>query len=73
MPAALRPTGALDLDLAEKLVLTAAYALFALRMVASFVETGSAISLLFLIDQAVVVGFVIFRRPTDSISRRPSD
>ena len=73
MPAKLRPTGALDLDLAEKLVLTAAYALFALRMVASFVETGSAISLLFLIDQAVVVGFVIFRRPTDSISRRPSD
>ena len=35
MPATLRPIDALDLDLAEKLVLTAAYALFALRMIAS--------------------------------------
>ena len=63
----------LDADVVEKVVLLPAYALFAANMIDAYLATGRVASLLYLGDQAVVVGFILFRRSTTDISRRPSD
>jgi protein-S-isoprenylcysteine O-methyltransferase Ste14 len=61
------------LDRIEKGLLLAVFSVFVVRMVASWLATGGLVNLLYLADQSLVVGFILCRRPTESISRRPAD
>jgi protein-S-isoprenylcysteine O-methyltransferase Ste14 len=67
------PGGLLDADVFEKAVLTVAFSYFAARMIGSYLETRTAINLLFLANEACVVAFILLRRRTADISRRPAD
>lgn len=61
------------LDRIEKGLLLAVFSFFVARMVASWLETGGLVNLLYLADQSLVVGFILFRRSAAAISRRPAD
>ena len=61
------------LDRVEKGLLLAVFSFFVVRMVGSWLDTRALINLLYLADQSLVVGFILFRRPTEAISRRPAD
>ncbi len=61
------------LDRIEKALLLAVFSYFAVRMLAGWLDTGGLVNLLYLADQSLVVGFILLRRPTDAISRRPAD
>lgn len=63
----------IDFDLVEKAALAVLFSFFAARMLGSFVGTGSYISLIFLVNEAVILGFVLFRRKAKTISLRPFD
>lgn len=58
-----------DLDVVEKSVLLVLVVLLALRMVPAVVERGEIISMILLAGEAVVVGFVLFRRRARQLSR----
>lgn len=76
MPVANAPSPILarvDLDLVEKLVVAAFMALLAARLVPTAVATAALPILLLLISESVVVLFVLLRRRTRDISRRPAD
>lgn len=63
----------IDFDLVEKAVLAVLFSFFAARMVGSFMATGAYISLIFLVNEAVILGFVLFRHKAKAISLRPFD
>ena len=69
----LRPRPWFDADRIEKVLLTLAFSYFSIRMVGSYLEAGSPISLIFLLNEGCIVAFVLIRRRTDAISRRPAD
>ncbi len=68
LPSALR-----DPDRGERILLLAVFSFFVVRMVGNWIETRLLINLLYLGDQSLVVGFILFRRPAAAISRRPVD
>jgi protein-S-isoprenylcysteine O-methyltransferase Ste14 len=68
-----RPGPPLDADLLEKTVLVVTFSYFATRMIGSYLEDRSAINLLFLVNEACVVGFILIRRRTEDISTRRAD
>ncbi|MGQ0660344.1 methyltransferase family protein [Sphingosinicella sp.] len=63
----------IDLDLVEKGLVASFMALLALRLVPQAIATLSAPILLLLLSESVVVLFILLRRPTRDISRRPAD
>lgn len=63
----------LDLDLVEKALVASFMALLALRLVPQAIATISPPILLLLLSESIVVLFILLRRPTNDISRRPSD
>jgi protein-S-isoprenylcysteine O-methyltransferase Ste14 len=63
----------IDLDLFEKGLVASFMALLALRLVPQAITTLSAPILLLLLSESVVVLFILLRRPTRDISRRPID
>lgn len=70
------PTGAVraaTLDLIEKYAFAAVFAFFAWRMVGAHAETGSWVTILYLVDQLVVLAFILFRRPPKELSLRVDD
>jgi protein-S-isoprenylcysteine O-methyltransferase Ste14 len=62
-----------SIDLVEKAILIVFFSFFAVRMMNSFLQTGAYISLLYLINEAALIAFVIFRRKAQTISQRPAD
>ena len=63
----------LDLDLIEKALVASFMALLALRLVPQAIATLSPPILLLLLSESIVVLFILLRRPTRDISRRPTD
>lgn len=63
----------IDFDLVEKAALAVLFSFFAARMLGSFLNTGAYTSLIFLINEAVILGFVLFRHKAKTISLRPFD
>lgn len=61
------------LDFAEKILLTAAFSVFCYRMAVGYAATGNPMNLLYLLDQFVVVVFIVFRRRARSITLRFTD
>lgn len=61
------------LDLFEKYVFTAVFTVFAYRMIQSYLDTGWPVTLIYLIDQLIVLGFLLARRPSKDISQRLGD
>jgi protein-S-isoprenylcysteine O-methyltransferase Ste14 len=68
-----RPAVEVALDLAERLLVLALYLWLVYRVVASYARTGQAQCLLPLPSEGLVVLFLLFRRPSRSISRRAGD
>jgi protein-S-isoprenylcysteine O-methyltransferase Ste14 len=62
-----------DADAVEKIVLATAFAFFAQRMLQGYLATRSPIDLLYLVNEACLLIFVLARRRTDAISRRTGD
>jgi protein-S-isoprenylcysteine O-methyltransferase Ste14 len=63
----------IDLDLVEKGLVASFMALLAARLVPQAIATLSAPILLLLLSESLVVLFILLRRPTRDISRRPAD
>lgn len=58
------------LDIAEKAIFTVLFLLLLRRMIASYVANGSSIDLLYIVDQSIVLVFMLVRRPAVVISTR---
>lgn len=63
----------LHLDLVEKALVASFMAMLALRLLPEALATLSPPILLLLVSEGVVVLFILLRRPTQDISRRPTD
>lgn len=63
----------IDLDLVEKALVASFMSLLALRLAPQAIATLSAPIILLLLSESVVVLFILLRRPTRDISRRPAD
>jgi protein-S-isoprenylcysteine O-methyltransferase Ste14 len=64
---------AMVLDLAERVIVSLLLAFLASRFLPSIVQDGNLVNLVLFASEAVVVGFIVFRRPAKAISRQPSD
>lgn len=64
---------ALALDMAERIAITGFFGYLAWNLLQSYLATGSLVSLLLLASEGAVIAFVIFRRFTSQVSRRPQD
>jgi protein-S-isoprenylcysteine O-methyltransferase Ste14 len=64
---------AMVLDLAERVIVSLLLAFLASRFLPSIVQDGNLVNLVLFASEAVVVGFIVFRRPAKTISRQPSD
>lgn len=67
------PRAIAPLDAAERLIILALYAWLVARIVASMGREGRLVNGLLLISEGLVIVFLIARRPTAEMSRRPSD
>jgi protein-S-isoprenylcysteine O-methyltransferase Ste14 len=63
----------IDLDLVEKGLVASFMALLAIRLVPQAIATLSPPIMLLLLSESLVVLFILLRRPTRDISRRPAD
>lgn len=61
------------LDAIEKYAIVALFGFLSYRMLVAYQQTGNAANLIYMFDQLLVVGFLLFRRPTEDISRKLSD
>ena len=61
------------LDATEKYVLASVFVFFTYRMIHGYVETGSPVTLIYLVDQLVVLAFILIRRPPKDLSLRVDD
>jgi hypothetical protein len=59
------------LDTAERLILTVVFGYFAYKLLSDVLATGNPFSLVLLMSEAAVLAFVLLRRPTSDISRKP--
>lgn len=62
-----------NIDFVEKFLLVAFFGVLAFRLSMSMLADFRVNNLLFLIDQCIVLSFILIRRPTQDISRRPLD
>lgn len=63
----------LNIDFFEKAIVAGCLALLAARLVPGALQSGAYINILLLASEALVVVFVLIRRPTATISRRGRD
>ncbi len=68
-----RHANAATLDAVEKYLLATAFVFFAYRMISNYVETGSPVTLIYALDQLVVLIFVLLRRAPKELSLRIDD
>jgi protein-S-isoprenylcysteine O-methyltransferase Ste14 len=61
------------LDQGERILFVVLYVFFAVRIIRGYLADGQAVQLLYLLDQFIVLLFLIFRRRTDLITTRPAD
>lgn len=61
------------LDRAEKIAFVLFYIFFAVRMTRAYLDEGQLVDLFYLLDQFIVLAFLIARRPTEAITTRPMD
>lgn len=61
------------LDLVEKYVMAGLFTVFAYRMIEGYLATGSWVTLIYLCDQCVILGFLLARRSSENISLRLTD
>lgn len=61
------------LDIGERYIFLVVYGFLAWRMVGAFQATASPIPLLYLLDQLVVLAFLLVRRRSTEMSLRPGD
>ena len=61
------------LDATEKAILLALYLAFAYHMVRGWLDGGTAPNLIYVVDQLIILLFILFRRPTSDISLRPGE
>lgn len=62
-----------QLDQAERIVFVVLYLFFAVRMTKAFLADGEIVQLFYLLDQFVVLVFLVCRRQTEDITMRPMD
>lgn len=67
------PAVRLDLDLAEKVVVTAFWCFLCARLVPGVFESGAYLNILLLVSEALVVFLVVLRRRATAISQRGVD
>lgn len=63
-----KPNRTFVLDLFEKYVLLAIFCVFAYRMINNFLATGSPLVFIYLLDQLLVLGFILMRRAANDIT-----
>lgn len=63
----------LMLDIVERLAITVFFGYLTWNLLQSFLDTGSPVNLILLLSEGAVIAFVIFRRFTNLVSRRPQD
>lgn len=61
------------LDMVEKYAFAAVFFFFTYRMWNAFVETGSLVTLFYMLDQFMVLIFILMRRPPQELSLRFDD
>jgi protein-S-isoprenylcysteine O-methyltransferase Ste14 len=61
------------LDIAEKVILCLVFSFFLFRMAVSAFGSGSALNFFYILDQSVILIFVLIRRGTTDITTRPSE
>lgn len=61
------------LDAVEKCVFATVFAFFAYRMVHAYLDTGSPVTLIYLLDQLVVLAFILVRRSPKELSLKLGD
>ena len=61
------------LDAIEKYAMATLFAFFAYRMIQAYLDTGSAVPLIYMTDQLVVLFFILIRRSTKDLSLRVDD
>lgn len=59
------------LDRFEKYTLTLIFTILAYRMIADYLGTGSILGPLYVLDQLLIIVFILARRPTEAITQRP--
>ncbi len=64
---------AMALDLFERVVVALLLGALATRFLPAILHGGSVVNLLLFVSEAVVVAFIIFRRPAKTLSRNPAD
>lgn len=62
-----------NIDMFEKYVLVLFFGVLAFRLSMSMLKDFHVGNLLFLIDQGLILSFILLRRPAQDISRRPRD
>ncbi|MDQ2953426.1 MAG: isoprenylcysteine carboxylmethyltransferase family protein [Pseudomonadota bacterium] len=67
------PAVRLDLDLVEKVVVTAFWGFLCTRLIPGVFESGEYLNILLLLSEALVVFFVVLRRRATAISERSID
>lgn len=61
------------LDAIEKYIMATVFAFFAYRMIQAYVVTGSSVTLVYMVDQLVVLVFILIRRAPKELSLRVDD
>lgn len=62
-----------SLDRIEKFIFAVIFAAFAFRMIVAYMTSGSLVTIFYLFDQFLVLGFILARRSTQAISLRGDD
>lgn len=68
-----RPSLALVLDGAERIVVLALFAWLLARLGSSYLEHGRPLTLMLIGSESLVVLFILIRRRTERVTRRPAD
>ena len=63
----------LVLDIVERLIVIGLFVQFAWHAASNFAQTSQIISLMMIVSEALPVGFVLFRRPSQLLSAHPLD
>ena len=61
------------LDATEKTILLSVYIAFAFQMVRGWLDGGTLPNLIYVVDQLIILLFILFRRSTTDISLRPGE
>lgn len=63
----------LALDLLERLIVVSLFVQFAWHAASNFAATSQIVSLMMIVSEALPVGFILLRRPSQLLSTRPLD